>query len=84
VEGKRDGIETRHTSRDECPGLAAWMGFACTRFLQRAIAGEPSRVKARETRSIESVSGYRSQITGACYCLLSFREVHDLAGDSGR
>jgi hypothetical protein len=52
---------------------AAWTGIA------RAFASE-----GREAPSIESVSGCRMQITGACYCLLSFREVHDLAGDSGR
>ena len=81
---KRDDIETRHMPRDERVASAAWMGFARTRLVPQTIARTPLRVKAGETRSIESVSGCRMQITGACYCLLSFREAHDLAGDSGR
>jgi hypothetical protein len=84
VEGIRDGIKTRHVSRDERAALAARTGFARTRLVPRAIARAPLRVTARETRSIESVSGGRPQITGSCYFLLSIREAHDLVGYSGR
>jgi hypothetical protein len=74
VEEKRDVIETGHMARDERAGLAAWAGFARTYL----------RVKTRETGSINSVSGSRTQIAGACYRLLCLRESHGLPGDSGR
>lgn len=79
-----ESIETRCSADGARAVLAAWTGFARTRFLQRAIARTPLRVKAREIRCIDSVSGCRRQITGSCYFLLSFREAHDFAGDSGR
>jgi hypothetical protein len=84
MEQKRVDIEMRWKTLDERVACVARTRFARARLLPRAIARVPSRVKAQEIPSIESVSGARPQITCACYCLLSFREVHDLAGDSGR
>jgi hypothetical protein len=40
-------FDTRRKTEGECAAAAAWMGFARTRVLQRAIARAPSRVKAR-------------------------------------
>lgn len=84
MEEKWIDIETRHTARDSRVAEAAWMGFARTRLVQKAIVRMPLGVKTRKTGSIESVSGWERQITGACYHLLSFCEAHDFAEDSGR
>ena len=77
-----EGFEMHRELIDERAVCVAWTGF--TRLAQSAVARVTSRVKKRETRSIESVSGSGRQITGSCYFLLSIREGHDLVGYSGR